>query len=114
MAEAKWGEEKIVVNGVTKLKFGNEVLQPVDDSFGECKEKQSGGHGVGLSGNGAEYMASQLGKKFDEIIKYYYKGVEIKNIFKSTDEEYITKEEKRNAEKIFFFWSNFKVSIFYF
>ena len=25
---------------------------------------------------------------------------EIKNIFKSTDEEYITKEEKRNAEKI--------------
>ena len=82
LSEAKWWEEKIVVNGVTKLKFGNEVLQPVDDSFGECKEKQSGWHGVGLSGNGAEYMASQLGKKFDEIIKYYYKGVEIKNIFK--------------------------------
>lgn len=82
LSEARWGEKKIVVDWKTKLKFGNEVLQPVDDSFGECKEKQSGGHGVGLSGNGAEYMASKLGKKFDEIIKYYYKGVEIKNIFK--------------------------------
>lgn len=82
LEEAKWGEEKIVIDNKIKLKFGNNVLQPVDDSFWECKEKQSWGHGVGLSWNGAEYMASQLGKKFDEIIKYYYKGVKIKNIFK--------------------------------
>lgn len=81
LAEAKWGEEKMIINGVEKLKFGKNVLQPVDDTFGECKEKQSGGHGVGLSGNGAEHMASKLGKKALEIIQYYYQGVSIKNIF---------------------------------
>lgn len=81
LAEAKWSEEKMTINGVEKLKFGKDVLQPVDDTFGECKEKQSGGHGVGLSGNGAEHMASKLGKKALEIIQYYYQGVSIKNIF---------------------------------
>lgn len=81
LSEAGWSEEKITIDGVVKLKFGKDVLQPVDDTFGECKEKQSGGHGVGLSGNGAEHMASKLGKKALEIIQYYYQGVSIKNIF---------------------------------
>ena len=81
LAEAGWSEEKLTIDGVVKLKFGKDVLQPVDDTFGECKEKQSGGHGVGLSGNGAEHMASKLGKKALEIIQYYYQGVSIKNIF---------------------------------
>lgn len=81
LSEAGWSEEKLTIDGVVKLKFGKDVLQPVDDSFGECKEKQSGGHGVGLSGNGAEHMASKLGKKALEIIQYYYQGVSIKNIF---------------------------------
>lgn len=81
LAEASWGEEKMVIDGKTKLKFGADVLKPVDDTNGECREKQSGGHGVGLSGNGAEYMASQQGKKALEIIQYYYNGVSVKNIF---------------------------------
>jgi hypothetical protein len=34
------------------------------------------GHGVGLSGCGAEAMA-QEGKGYEEIIKYYYQGVEL-------------------------------------
>ncbi len=34
------------------------------------------GHGVGMSQWGANYMA-KTGKKFTEIIKYYYKGVEL-------------------------------------
>lgn len=34
------------------------------------------GHGVGLSQCGSDYLAKN-GKKFDEIIKYYYKNVEI-------------------------------------
>jgi stage II sporulation protein D len=37
------------------------------------------GHGVGLSGCGAEGMA-KAGKRFGEIIKYYYKGVEIEEV----------------------------------
>ena len=81
LSETGWSEEKLTIDGVVKLKFGKDVLQPVDDTFGECKEKQSGGHGVGLSGNGAEHMASKLGKKALEIIQYYYQGVYIKNIF---------------------------------
>ena len=60
LSEAEWSEEKLTIDGVVKLKFGKDVLQPVDDTFGECKEKQSGGHGVGLSGNGAEHMASNI------------------------------------------------------
>lgn len=35
------------------------------------------GHGVGLSQVGADYLAKQ-GMKYEDIIKYYYKGVEIK------------------------------------
>lgn len=35
------------------------------------------GHGVGLSQEGANYLAKD-GYKYDEIIKYYYKGVNIK------------------------------------
>ena len=34
------------------------------------------GHGVGLSQCGSDALAKQ-GKKYDEIIKYYYKDVEI-------------------------------------
>lgn len=37
------------------------------------------GHGVGLSQYGADYMARQ-GKKWDEILKWYYVGIEIKDV----------------------------------
>lgn len=37
------------------------------------------GHGVGMSQTGADSMAKE-GKKYDEIIKHFYTGVEIENI----------------------------------
>jgi stage II sporulation protein D len=37
------------------------------------------GHGVGMSQWGANVMGKQ-GKKFDEILKHYYQGVELKNV----------------------------------
>ena len=37
------------------------------------------GHGVGMSQTGADALAKQ-GKKYDEIIKHFYKDVEIKDI----------------------------------
>jgi stage II sporulation protein D len=40
------------------------------------------GHGVGMSQYGAEGMASE-GYKYDEILKYYYQGVEIKKLISS-------------------------------
>lgn len=38
------------------------------------------GHGVGLSQYGANYLASQ-GKNYEEILKNYYTGVEVKNVY---------------------------------
>ncbi len=38
------------------------------------------GHGVGMSQYGAQGMALE-GYKYDEILKYYYQGVEIKKIY---------------------------------
>ena len=37
------------------------------------------GHGVGMSQTGADAMAKQ-GSTYDEIIKHFYSGVEIKDI----------------------------------
>lgn len=52
-------------------------LVSVDDPG--CAGKTLNGHGVGLSGCGSQYMATQ-GKTYIEIIKYYFKGVEVKKI----------------------------------
>ncbi len=38
------------------------------------------GHGVGMSQNGAKIMAGKQ-YTFDEILKYFYTGVDLKNIY---------------------------------
>ena len=40
------------------------------------------GHGVGMSQYGADYLARQ-GKTYDEILKYYYSGVEIAQLVRN-------------------------------
>jgi hypothetical protein len=60
-----------------KTKWGwtdTPFLQSVDDSH--CASTAFSGHGVGLSGCGATALANK-GKTFEEIIKYYYSGVEV-------------------------------------
>ncbi|MBU1017716.1 N-acetylmuramoyl-L-alanine amidase [Patescibacteria group bacterium] len=52
-------------------------LQSVPDPY--CEGMILRGHGVGLSGYGAEAMA-EAGKTYDEIIKYYYQGVKIEQL----------------------------------
>jgi hypothetical protein len=52
-------------------------LASVADTY--CQATSFNGHGVGLSGCGAEAMAEQ-GFTFEEIIKYYYTGVELGEI----------------------------------
>ena len=37
------------------------------------------GHGVGMSQWGANVMAKN-GKKYDEILKHYYSGVDVKKV----------------------------------
>jgi stage II sporulation protein D len=49
-------------------------LQSVPDPF--CEGMTLLGHGVGMSGCGSE-GAAKAGKTYEEIIKYYYRGVEI-------------------------------------
>lgn len=52
-------------------------LKSVSDEY--CDANYFAGHGVGLSGCGAKGMAEE-GFTFDEIIKYYYTGVELDSI----------------------------------
>ncbi|MFH1012824.1 MAG: SpoIID/LytB domain-containing protein [Candidatus Peregrinibacteria bacterium] len=52
-------------------------LQSIADPW--CVGLTQQGHGVGLSGCGAEAQAKE-GKTYDDIIKYYYQGVEIQEI----------------------------------
>ena len=52
-------------------------LKSVDDSWSNGLELA--GHGVGLSGYGATKQA-EAGKDFEEIIKYYYQGVEVESL----------------------------------
>ncbi|MCK9272608.1 N-acetylmuramoyl-L-alanine amidase [Candidatus Gracilibacteria bacterium] len=51
-------------------------LQSVVDPAGNIAEGYKG-HGVGLSGAGASYLAEFENYKYDEIIKYFYKGVTV-------------------------------------
>ncbi|KKQ71413.1 MAG: N-acetylmuramoyl-L-alanine amidase family 2 protein [Candidatus Peregrinibacteria bacterium GW2011_GWC2_39_14] len=53
-------------------------LQSVSDPY--CKNSAQFGHGVGLSGCGATGMAV-AGKTAEEIIKYFYQGVELKKMY---------------------------------
>lgn len=46
-----------------------------------CADKKLLGHGVGMSGEGARYFATQEGWDWRDILKYYYTDVEIKKRF---------------------------------
>ena len=53
-------------------------LVSVDDPY--CKGKPLSGHVVGMSGCGAHGMAEN-GSTYKEILKYYYKNIEITKIW---------------------------------
>lgn len=79
--------KKIKINGTTFS--GSDVMNSLNlrSTFFEIKQNGSNvtitvkgyGHGVGMSQYGAEGMA-QKGYTYDEIIKHYYTGVDIKKI----------------------------------
>lgn len=79
--------KKIKINGV--LFSGSDVLNSLNlrSSFFEIKQNGENvninvkgyGHGVGMSQYGAEGMARK-GYTYDQIIKHYYTGVDIKKI----------------------------------
>jgi len=53
-------------------------LQSVLDPAGNLGRK---GHGVGISGAGATFLATQMEFKYDQIIKYFLDGTEVKKIY---------------------------------
>ena len=79
--------KKLKINGVTlegntvvsnlKLKSNHFIIK-LEESKVYITTKGYG-HGVGMSQYGAQAMALE-GYKYDEILKYYYQGVEIKKI----------------------------------
>lgn len=79
--------KKLKINGVTLE--GNTVVSNLKLKSNHFTIKLEGdkvyittkgyGHGVGMSQYGAQAMALE-GYKYDEILKYYYQGVEIKKI----------------------------------
>jgi stage II sporulation protein D len=78
---------KVEVNGKTFT--GRDIREKLDLDSSDFQWKRSGnnvviqtkgwGHGVGMSQWGAEGMAKE-GKSYQEIIKYYYNGVQISSI----------------------------------
>ena len=50
-------------------------LQSVTDPGGVGQDLS--GHGVGMSGNGAQYLADILGFDYQHILRYYYDGVKV-------------------------------------
>lgn len=53
-------------------------LQSVTDPAGNLGRK---GHGVGISWAGATFLATQMDWKYDQIIKYFLDGTEVKKIY---------------------------------
>lgn len=67
----------VKVREIFSLPSANFTVTAANNSFTfHCKGK---GHGVGMSQYGAEYFAKQ-GMNYKDILKNYYKGIEIKNI----------------------------------
>lgn len=79
--------KNVIINGKTfkatvvrtKLSLRSANFEIKQDGSNVIVNTKGFGHGVGMSQYGALAMAKQ-GKKYDEILKYYYQGVEIKNL----------------------------------
>ncbi|NLY42861.1 MAG: stage II sporulation protein D [Clostridiaceae bacterium] len=67
------------IRKIFELNSANFTIE-IDSKKGKVTFHVKGnGHGVGMSQYGANYLAEQ-GKTFEEILKHYYKGVEIVKI----------------------------------
>ena len=55
----------------------NELITVVEQSDAFVLESRRFGHGVGMSQRGAQWMAGKYGKTFDEILAFYYPGMQL-------------------------------------
>ncbi len=58
----------------------NEILtvEELNNTF--CVEARRYGHGVGMSQRGAQWMAGNYGWTYEQILRFYYPGVELKKV----------------------------------
>jgi SpoIID/LytB domain len=76
-------KDKSVVKNLSMLPSAFFVVDPVkseDKVKGFCIHGGGYGHGVGMSQNGVKAMVDD-GKKYEEILQYYYKGAQIGNLY---------------------------------
>ena len=63
-----------------------EVVSTVESPFGYSIEMRRFGHGVGMSQRGAQTMAGTYGKRYTEILSFYYPGMTLERIDWQTPE----------------------------
>lgn len=57
--------------------YENEIWSVVEEEDQFVIEARRYGHGVGMSQRGAQWMASEYNKSYQEILKFYYPGMEL-------------------------------------
>ena len=67
--------------GISINNSDNEIITLEQTETGYILLARRYGHGVGMSQRGAEYMAGNAGMSWDEILSFYYPGVEWKEHF---------------------------------
>jgi len=58
--------------------YENEIWTLAEKKDGYVLEARRYGHGVGMSQRGAEWMASEYGKTYEDILLFYYPGMDLK------------------------------------
>ncbi|MBP3541031.1 MAG: SpoIID/LytB domain-containing protein [Clostridia bacterium] len=58
--------------------YENEIWTLAEKKDGYVLEARRYGHGVGMSQRGAEWMASKYGKTYEDILLFYYPGMDLK------------------------------------
>lgn len=57
--------------------YQNEIWSVVEDGEGFFIEARRFGHGVGMSQRGAQWMASEYGMTYEQILAFYYPGMDL-------------------------------------
>ncbi len=63
--------------GLSIAGLGNEIISVVPEEGGWVIESRRYGHGVGMSQRGAQYLADQRGATFDQILNFYFPGIQL-------------------------------------
>ena len=72
--------EVVDVLGLSISGTNNEMLTIVENDAHFVLEARRFGHGVGMSQRGAQWMAGQYGKQFQEIMAFYYPGMTLMRV----------------------------------